>query len=101
VEGAIEIGGAVDQYERFHRGIVRSRHALGVARRRMLSASREVSMNVVSSASGYQLFIANRNYSSWSLRPWVLMRALGIPFEESFVRFVEGPAGSSREAFLS
>lgn len=58
-------------------------------------------MNVVSSASGYQLFIANRNYSSWSLRPWVLMRALGIPFEESFVRFVEGPAGSSREAFLS
>ncbi|MEL0252148.1 MAG: glutathione S-transferase family protein, partial [Novosphingobium sp.] len=25
---------------------------------------------------------ANRNYSSWSLRPWVLMKALGIAFED-------------------
>lgn len=31
----------------------------------------------------YTLFIANKNYSSWSLRPWVLMQALAIPFEES------------------
>jgi len=30
----------------------------------------------------YTLHIANKNYSSWSLRPWVLMRALDIPFEE-------------------
>jgi glutathione S-transferase len=30
----------------------------------------------------YTLHIANRNYSSWSLRPWVLMKVLGIPFEE-------------------
>jgi glutathione S-transferase len=29
-----------------------------------------------------RLWIANKNYSSWSLRPWVLMRVLGIPFEE-------------------
>src|SRR5262245_26820791 len=35
----------------------------------------------------YQLFIANKNYSSWSLRPWVLMRELGIPFEEQLVPF--------------
>jgi glutathione S-transferase len=28
------------------------------------------------------LHIANKNYSSWSLRPWVLMRALGIAFQE-------------------
>ncbi|TNE89491.1 MAG: glutathione S-transferase family protein [Deltaproteobacteria bacterium] len=28
------------------------------------------------------LHIANKNYSSWSLRPWVLLRALDIPFEE-------------------
>ena len=27
----------------------------------------------------YTLITANRNYSSWSLRPWVLMTALGIP----------------------
>ncbi len=33
------------------------------------------------------LHIANKNYSSWSLRPWVLMRALEIPFEESLHRF--------------
>jgi len=37
------------------------------------------------------LFIANKNYSSWSLRPWVLMRALGIPFEEQFMVFKAGP----------
>ena len=30
----------------------------------------------------YQLHIANKNYSSWSLRPWVLMKELGIPFDE-------------------
>ncbi len=30
----------------------------------------------------FTLYIANKNYSSWSLRAWVLMRELGIPFEE-------------------
>ena len=30
-----------------------------------------------------KLYIANKNYSSWSLRPWVLMRELGIPFQGS------------------
>jgi len=35
----------------------------------------------------YQLFIANKNYSSWSLRPWVLMKELGIEFNERFVTF--------------
>lgn len=30
----------------------------------------------------YTLITANRNYSSWSLRPWLLMRALGIAFED-------------------
>ena len=29
-----------------------------------------------------KLYIANKNYSSWSLRPWVLMHELNIPFEE-------------------
>lgn len=36
------------------------------------------------------LFIANKNYSSWSLRPWVLMSELGIPFEEMLVPFGQG-----------
>ena len=30
----------------------------------------------------YQLVIGNKNYSSWSMRPWVLMTHFGIPFEE-------------------
>lgn len=33
------------------------------------------------------LHIANKNYSSWSLRPWLLMRVLGLPFEERLLRF--------------
>jgi glutathione S-transferase len=36
------------------------------------------------------LYIANKNYSSWSLRPWVLMRALEIPFEERVMPFKPG-----------
>ncbi|WP_354624098.1 glutathione S-transferase family protein [Psychromonas sp. MME2] len=33
------------------------------------------------------LHIANKNYSSWSLRPWVLMKELDIPFTEEFHPF--------------
>ena len=29
----------------------------------------------------YTLYIGNKNYSSWSLRPWVLLQSLGIPAE--------------------
>ncbi|MEJ0004767.1 MAG: glutathione S-transferase family protein [Pararobbsia sp.] len=29
-----------------------------------------------------KLVIANKNYSSWSMRPWVLLKHFGIPFEE-------------------
>ena len=29
-----------------------------------------------------KLIIANKNYSSWSLRPWLLLRVKNIPFEE-------------------
>lgn len=35
----------------------------------------------------YSLYIANKNYSSWSLRPWLLLRALGIPFQERMLPF--------------
>ncbi|CDO37424.1 MULTISPECIES: glutathione S-transferase family protein [Novosphingobium] len=35
----------------------------------------------------YVLITANRNYSSWSLRPWVLMKALGIAFEDRIEPF--------------
>jgi glutathione S-transferase len=32
-----------------------------------------------------KLAIGNKAYSSWSLRPWILMKALGIPFEEDLI----------------
>jgi len=34
-----------------------------------------------------QLVIGNKNYSSWSMRPWVLMRQFGIAFDEVKLRF--------------
>lgn len=37
----------------------------------------------------YTLITANRNYSSWSLRPWLLMKALDIPFAERFEPFTK------------
>lgn len=37
----------------------------------------------------YTLITANRNYSSWSLRPWLLMMALGIPFRDRIEPFAE------------
>jgi len=32
--------------------------------------------------SRYVLIVGNKNYSSWSLRPWILMKQAGIAFEE-------------------
>ena len=37
----------------------------------------------------YTLITANRNYSSWSLRPWILMQALDIPFADEILYFEE------------
>ena len=34
-----------------------------------------------------KLYVGNKNYSSWSMRPWVLMKQAGIAFEEVMVRF--------------
>ena len=34
-----------------------------------------------------KLYIGNKNYSSWSMRPWVLLKQAGIPFEEIMIRF--------------
>ena len=46
----------------------------------------------------YTLYIANKNYSSWSLRPWVLMREASIPFAEKLVPFPsDGAHGKFRE----
>ena len=34
-----------------------------------------------------KLYIGNKNYSSWSMRPWVLLKQCGIEFDEVMVRF--------------
>lgn len=33
----------------------------------------------------FDLYIGNKNYSSWSLRPWLLLKHFGIPFREHMV----------------
>jgi glutathione S-transferase len=44
-----------------------------------------------------KLVIGNKNYSSWSLRPWIAMKVAGIPFDEEVISlYVEG----SREQIL-
>ncbi|MEZ2129948.1 MULTISPECIES: glutathione S-transferase family protein [unclassified Sinorhizobium] len=41
------------------------------------------------------LYIGNKNYSSWSLRPWLALEAAGIPFEEVLIPF-DFPADNPR-----
>jgi glutathione S-transferase len=48
-----------------------------------------------------QLAIGNKNYSSWSMRPWVLMRQAGIPFDELMLRFDAFTPDSAFKAALS
>jgi glutathione S-transferase len=43
---------------------------------------------------GLTLVIANKNYSSWSMRPWVAMTAFGIPFQEVRILLGQDDTGS-------
>jgi len=45
-----------------------------------------------------KLLIGNKNYSSWSMRPWVLLTHFEIPFEEVMARFDSFDAGSAFKA---
>jgi len=45
-----------------------------------------------------QLVIGNKNYSSWSMRPWVLLKAFDIPFSERKLRFDFTPGSSFYQA---
>ena len=49
---------------------------------------------------GLHLVIANKNYSSWSLRPWLAMKVAGIPFEETLIS-LDAPDFKSRLTALS
>ncbi|WP_299814069.1 glutathione S-transferase family protein [uncultured Roseibium sp.] len=37
--------------------------------------------------AAFELFIGNKNYSSWSFRPWIALKQKGIPFREHLVPF--------------
>jgi glutathione S-transferase len=47
-----------------------------------------------------KLVIGNKNYSSWSMRPWLALRANGIAFEEVFVPLYTGNV-ADKERILS
>jgi glutathione S-transferase len=47
----------------------------------------------------YTLYIANKLYSSWSLRPWVLMTEKSIPFAEQIVPLAEGSSWEKYRSF--
>jgi len=42
------------------------------------------------------LFIGNKNYSSWSMRPWMALKAANIPFEEVFIPLYTNAADKQR-----
>jgi glutathione S-transferase len=47
-----------------------------------------------------ELFIANKNYSSWSLRPWLLLHQLEVPFTEHLIPFpADGSTWATFRAF--
>jgi len=48
-----------------------------------------------------KLIIGNKNYSSWSMRAWVLLKQADIPFEEVMVRFNAFDAGSTFKKTVS
>src|SRR4030088_1571932 len=43
-----------------------------------------------------KLVIGNKNYSSWSMRPWLVLRANNIPFDEVFIPLYTGEADKER-----
>jgi glutathione S-transferase len=43
-----------------------------------------------------KLVIGNKNYSSWSMRPWLALRASNIPFEEIFIPLYTGAADKQK-----
>ena len=49
----------------------------------------------------YQLVIGNKNYSSWSLRPWLLMKIMGIPFKEIQVNIYEEKGKQDLRAYTT
>lgn len=50
----------------------------------------------------YQLYIANKNYSSWSMRPWLVLKAFNLPFQEIMLPFpAERNTGTFKQDILA
>ncbi len=50
----------------------------------------------------YQLYIANKNYSSWSMRPWLVLQAFQLPFQEFMILFpAERNTGTFKQDVLA
>ncbi len=41
------------------------------------------------------LYVGNKNYSSWSLRPWLALKGCGVPFADVVIPF-DFPNGNPR-----
>jgi glutathione S-transferase len=49
-----------------------------------------------------ELYIANKNYSSWSMRPWLVLKAFEIPFQEHMIYFDrERSVGAFKQKLLA
>jgi glutathione S-transferase len=48
-----------------------------------------------------RLYIGNKNYSSWSLRPWLLLRTIGIPFDAVALRLATNDDSEFKRTLLA
>ena len=49
-----------------------------------------------------KLYIANKNYSSWSMRAWLVLEAFNIPYSETLIPYdKEGHIGQFKKAVLT
>jgi hypothetical protein len=56
----------------------------------MLGDAGRVVQTIDRECSVYELYIANKNYSSRPLQPWLLLSQLDIPFDERLMSFAPG-----------
>ena len=48
-----------------------------------------------------QLYIGNKNYSSWSLRPWLVLKAFNLPFHEIKLRLSQDPQSAFKRTLAA
>ena len=48
--------------------------------------------------SSLRLYVGNRNYSSWSLRPWLVLTWSGLPFDETVINLDQPGYGQGQIA---